>query len=307
MQSRFKETILTPILVLVIFVIVTAVEFIPADAVGINDNPYFSVVIIQLLTYAVPALFYVRLRGKELSGKLRLRLVKPSHILFLTQAAVFMICGTVLISMLMYRIAPSAFESSALTGYAAFAMNRRFFDGVYLVVAFGILPAMTEEFVFRGIVLGEYQKDGIVIASVISSAMFAMSHFSLVRFPAYFFSGIVLAIVAVVTRSLVASILVHAVNNAFVLLCEQYIINEVDKQNVSLTLLVIIVGAATLLSCMLMCFEANSICRKYSDNNVEPDYVPVKKDLIGRTTKTFFSPTFLLLVIVYIVMCLVKE
>lgn len=307
MNSKFKETIFTPLLILVILVIVVAVNFIPAESIGIRDNPYLAVVVIQLLTYAIPALFYTRIRGKELTPGLRIRLFKPSHILFLFQATVLLLCGTVLISMLMYKFAPHAFELSAVTEYAAFAMNKRFFDGVYLVVAFAVLPAITEEFVFRGIVIGEYQKNGVVLASVISSAMFAMAHFSLVRFPVYFFSGIVLAIVTYTTRSVVASMLVHTINNAFVLLCEQYIINAVDKQNVSLTLLVIILIALSLLSCMFMCFEANNIYNKYSETNVESDHiVKDKRGIFQKIAKTFFSPTFLILVVVYVIACLIE-
>ena len=304
MQSRFKETVVTPILILVIFLIILAANFLPEDSIGIDSNPYLAVVIIQLLTYAVPALFYSRIRGKELAPGLRLRVFKPSQILFLVQSAVFLLSGTVLISMMMYKLSPIAFEASAVTEYAAFAMNRRFLDGVYLVVAFAILPAITEEFVFRGIVLGEYQKKGLVLAAMVSSVMFGMSHFSLVRFPVYFFSGLVLACVAYVTRSVLASMVIHAVNNAFVLLCEQYIMNAVDKQNISLTLLVIILGAFVLLSGMLMCFEANNIYRKYAHNNVESDHVPTDKTgALTRFAQVFFSPTFLLLTILYIVVC----
>ena len=287
-----------------IFLIIGAVNFLPDESIGIDSNPYLAVVVIQLLTYAVPALFYSRIRGKELTPSLRLRFFGPSQILFLVQSAIFMICGTVLISMFMYKLSPLAFEASATSEYAAFAMNRRFLDGVYLVVAFAVLPAITEEFVFRGIVLGEYGRKGLGLAAVVSAVMFAMSHFSLVRFPVYFFAGLVLACVAYVTRSVLASMVIHAVYNAFVLLCEQYIMNAVDKQNISLTLLIIILGALALLSCMLMCFEANNIYRKYAHNNVESGHVPEKKDgLMTRFVHVFFSPTFLLLVIIYIVAC----
>ena len=308
MQSRFKETIVTPILILVVFALIGAANFLPEEALGIDSNPYLAVVIIQLLTYAVPALFYSRIRGKELTPGLRLRFFKPSQILFLVQSALFLLSGTVLISMLMYKLSPVAFEASAVTEYAAFAMNRRFLDGVYLVVAFAVLPAITEEFLFRGIVLGEYGKDGLFIAAVVSAAMFGMSHFSLVRFPVYFFSGLVLALVTYATRSVLAAMLIHALNNAFVLLCEQYIMNAVDKQNISLALLVIILGALALLSCMLMCFEANNIYRKYAHSNIESDHAAPKKDgALTRFVRVFFSPTFLLLTLVFIVVCVAAK
>ena len=307
MNNGFKENVFVPILITVILVIAVAVNFIPAEAVGIDDNPYLAVVVVELLSYGVPALFYSRIRGKELTPNLRLRLFKPSHILFLVMATVFLITGTVLISMAVYKLSPTAFAASALTQTASFAMNNRFFDGMYLVVTFAILPAITEEFVFRGIVLGEYQKKGVVLASVISSAMFAMAHFSLVRFPVYFFSGIVLALVCYATRSVIAAMIVHAVNNSFVILCERYVTNAVDRQNVSLTLLIIIIGAAFLLSCLIMCFEAHNIYSRYSETNVESEYAAVKKrGIFPRIVEMFFSPTFLLLFVLYIMACLIE-
>ena len=307
MQSKYKHTVFAPVLVIVIFILVFAVKYLPDDVVGMDDNPYLAVVVMQLLTYGIPALFYSRIRGKELKQGLRLKLFRPSQILFLLQAVVFLISGTVLISMLMYRIAPNAFEASSLVESASFAINSRLFDGIYLVVAFGFLPAITEEFVFRGIIIGEYQNDGTWIAGLISAAMFAFIHFSFVRFPVYFFAGLILACVTYTTRSVIAPIIVHAANNIFVLFCEQYVLNVVDKESVSLTLFIIIVGALALVSLMSMLFEANNIYHTYSRNNVETDYIPARrKGRLERGVKAFFSPTFLLLVILFIVACLAK-
>lgn len=295
-------------MILAIFAIIFTANMLPEEAIGKRTNPYLAVVVIQLLTYALPALFYSRVRGRELTPGLRLRFFRPSHVLFLVQALIFMISASILLSMAMYKLSPTAFEASAVSEYAAFAMNRKFLDGMYLVVAFAVLPAITEEFVFRGIVIGEYQNKGLIIASLASAAMFAMSHFSLVRFPVYFFSGLVLSCVTFVTRSSVAAMLIHALNNAFVLLCEQYIMNAVDKQNISLTLLVIVIGALMLVSCMLMCFEANSIFRKYAHANVESDHVPSNKTgVLTRLVQVFFSPTFLLLSLVFVVACVATK
>jgi len=293
--------------VLVILAVVFAVNFLPESSLGFDENPYLAVVIIQLLTFAVPALFYASLRGKELKPNLRLRFFPPSHLLFLVQAALFLISGTLLISMALYRISPEAFETSSVSAYASFAMNRRVFDVLYLVVAFAILPAVTEEFVFRGIVLGEYQKDGLALAAVMSAISFSMAHFSPIRFPVYFFAGLVLAVVTYTTRSVVASMVIHALYNAFVLLGEQYVLNVVDKQNVGLTMLVIIIGALALLSGMFLCFEAYNIYRRYAKKNLDADHVPQKKkNRVSMTAQALFSPTFLLLVIVYAVACLMK-
>ena len=83
----------------------------------------------------------------------------------------------------MYTAFPEGFSENSTQTYAAFAMNGRFFDVLYLIVAFAVLPAVTEEYLFRGIVAAEYEKYGIGVAVMMSAVTFAMSHFSLERFP----------------------------------------------------------------------------------------------------------------------------
>ena len=302
MRSGFKETVFTPVLLIAVFLLVAAVNFIPEDALGMNDNPYLAVLVIELATYGVPSLFYCRIRGREFTPRLRLRLFDPSQLLYLLYAAVFLISGGVLIGIFMYSLVPESFASASLTEYAAFAMNQRFFDGLYLVIVFAVFPAITEEFLFRSIVVGEYETKGAVIACVMSAAAFGMFHFSLARFPVYFFSGIVLVCILYTTRSVLASMLVHALNNAAVLLSEKYVLHIADKQNVSLLLLTIILGIAALASGTLMCFEAHSIYKEYAEKNEPSEYANIeKKSRFSRIAETFFTPTFLLLVILFIV------
>ena len=181
-------------------------------------------------------------------------------------------------------------------------MNGRFFDVLYLIVAFAVLPAVTEEYLFRGIVAAEYEKYGIGVAVTMSAVTFAMSHFSLERFPVYLFSGIVLAMCMYTTRSVFASAIAHTLNNTFVLLSEKFVLHIADKQNVSFVLFIIIIGAAAVVSAMLMCYEAQSIYKGYAEANVPSDYAPKKKNGAFRPiAEAFFTPTFLIVVIIFVV------
>lgn len=305
-HTDFKANLLTPVLLIVVFGMILAANFLPEDILGLNENPYLAVVVIELLTYALPSLFYCRIRGREFTPKLRLRAFAPSHIMYLLYSTIFLLSGVVLVSILMYNAYPAAFEASAVTEYAAFAMNERFFDTLYLIIVFAILPAVTEEFLFRGVIIGEYDGYGADIAAVMSAITFAMSHFSFARFPVYLFSGLVLASVLFATRSVLATMAIHALNNAVVLLCEKYVIHIVDKQNVSLVLLIIILGAIAIASAMLICYEAQSIYHGYAESNLTADYADAyarngKKSTFTRIIEAFFTPTFLLLVILFVV------
>ena len=291
-----------PVLVLVVCALTLAADLIPADSLGMRENPYLAAVVIQLLIYAVPSLFYCRLRGREFTPKLRLRPFRPSQLLYLWHAFVLMTSVSVLLSVLMYRIAPEAFAASSESRAAAFAMGSGFFDGVYVAVAFAVLPAVTEEFLFRGVVIGEYESLGVGIAAAASSACFAMAHFSAVRFPVYFGAGLVLSSVLYATRSLIAPMLLHALYNGVILYGEKYVLYIVDKQNVSMLLLVMILCAAAVLSAALMCFEAQSIYRGYAADNVPSEYTKTdRRSLFARVAEAYFTPAFLLLVLLFII------
>lgn len=297
----------TPVLVLVVYLVLIATRFLSSEMLGLDENPYLAVVVIQLVTYAVPSIFYYKVRGREFAPKVRLRTFKPPHLLYLFHATVFLIAGGLLLSVLMYVVTPESFAQVASAEYASFAMNRRFFDGLYLILAFALLPAATEEFLFRGIVIGEYERYGASVAVAASALMFAMSHFSLARFPVYLFSGIVLACATYATRSILTSVVMHALNNVAVLFCERYVLTMVDKQNVSMTLLLILLGAVAIISAMLMCFEASGLYRDMAQANVPSDYVSHpdrKRNIFTRIADAFITPTFLLLVILFIVVTL---
>lgn len=299
MKSR--ETVWTPLLLVFVFALLYFVGFLPAERLGMDENPYLAVVAVQLLIYAVPVLFYCRLRGADFSARLRIRLPRPGHLLYLLYAAVFLIGGSALISMGMYTLFPESFAVGSTDTYTSFARNAGVFDGLYLVMAFAILPAFTEELLFRGIVLVSYETMGVTTAVILSSVAFAMSHFSFVRFPVYFFSGVVLAGVLYTTRSLFASVLIHAVNNAFVLFLEKYLLHIADKRSISLVLFLIIVGFFTLTAAVLLFVEAGNIYAGYARDNVPSPYVVRRKGgVLLSLAQSIFSPAFLAVVVLFV-------
>ena len=292
---------LAPILVLVIFILTLLADLLPAETLGMTENPYLAAVILQLLIYAVPTLFWCRIRGREFTPKLRLRPFSPSMLLFLWHAFVFMTALSTMLSILLARAFPEAYGASTVSGAASFAMNERFFDGVYLVVALATLPAVTEEMLFRGVLVGEYESMGAAAAVTVSAVLFAMSHFSAVRFPVYLCAGLVLGAVLYATRSVIAPMLVHAAYNAVLLLSEKAVLWMVDKQNTSILLLTLALTAAILVSGMLFALEAQHIYRGYAEGNVPSAYAEGKRPgVFARIAEIYFTPTFLLVTLVFL-------
>ena len=301
---KIKSTIGAPILLIVVFALTAASRLIPAAGLAVSRSPYLAVTVIQLLVFALPSLFWCTLRGKEYRKSLRIRFFSPSAIILVVTASVLLISGSALIGAGMSAAFPEAFAVSSSASYSGIDTAPGVADGLFIVISLAIVPAVTEEVLFRGIMLTEYTSQGVFAAVLISSLAFAMGHFSFVRFPVYLFSGLVLAAVTFATRSLTASVIVHVLNNVFVVFFEDYVIFMAKKQNVSGVLIIFILACAFFISAVISAFEAASLYKSYGKGNADSSYLPEKKKKRSRLTdlsEALFSPTFLLAVVIFIV------
>ncbi len=290
-RVKAKSTVVAPILLIAVFGLLIASNFIFSARQGGNDDPYLARIVFQLITFALPSLFFCTLRGAEYRSGLRIRLMPASTIIFMVAAAALLITGSLLLGILMNSVAPESFKPSSGNG-----------NVVYTVIAFALLPAITEEVLFRGIILTEYTSQGVACAVAMSSLTFAMSHFSFVRLPIYIFCGVVLAAVTFATRSLIASMAVHLVNNVFVLFFESTAVNIARRQNISSVLALFILISVALIAAVVMAFEAASIYKALGRGNADSSYLPdpgEKKGAVRSFSEAFFSPTFLILVVLW--------
>ena len=81
------------------------------------------------------------------------------------------------------------------------------------VLTICIIPAITEEFLCRGIILRMLKPYGLAAAILFSALAFAILHFSLYSFPAIFMLGILFAAIKLLTGSIWACIFAHFSNN----------------------------------------------------------------------------------------------
>jgi membrane protease YdiL (CAAX protease family) len=85
------------------------------------------------------------------------------------------------------------------------------------LVAFALAPAVAEELLFRGALLGALRpRVGTPVAIVASAIAFAAYHGSVYRLAPAALAGLALGGVRVASRSLVSAIAFHVANNAFV-------------------------------------------------------------------------------------------
>lgn len=122
--------------------------------------------------------------------------------------------------------------------------------GITLVVlSTSFFPALLEEFMMRGAVLGVLRRFGDGFAVIASSAVFALMHASLIQFAFAFLVGIVLGFITVKSRSIWPAVIIHAANN-FISVVFSYLglYLTVSEQNIVFFIFLLIIFATSVLA-----------------------------------------------------------
>ena len=290
-----------PALVIAIMALSCAAGFADISVISGGTNPMLTITILQLVIIGIPSVFFCLLRGHSYTKKLRLRFIPARHLTMTVYSLVFTVFGSMTLSLIMYKLFPQAI---AETGNSYMSYTAAETGGaIYAAITLAIVPAILEEFLFRGIVSAEYDTYGAATSVIMSAVMFSMLHTSFVRLPIYLFTGIVLALTAAVLNSVFASMLVHALNNIFVLFLEPYLYKIAAKSDSGLALMMFIVITMVLAFAFLFFINAE---RLYSDRAYANEPAPLirrKKDNeMPHFVQAIISPTFIILAVFYIIL-----
>ncbi len=121
-------------------------------------------------------------------------------------------------------------------------------DIILYYIAVAVIPALVEEFAFRGVVLNTLKKHSYKLAILVSGVTFGLMHGNFTQIPFATVVGLVLGYIAVKTNSLLPGIIIHFLNNALSvtmsLISEYSTLNDfvINIINVSLTFIVCALG-----------------------------------------------------------------
>lgn len=100
------------------------------------------------------------------------------------------------------------------------------FIGVFVTVA--IIPAVMEEFVFRGVFLRETKDFSLLARVLICGGLFALYHQNPAQTVYQFICGAAFALVAIKSGSILPTMLSHFINNAVILLLTKFGVSSFD-------------------------------------------------------------------------------
>ncbi len=256
-----REILLSPtVVVLATYVLLLFTKIIDVTLIN-RENEYFSVVVLQMMIFLLPGAVWAMFSGDKYISRLRLKPPRIGALPLIVFATLTMISGSVLLSML---LGGNDTLSQSFTLYDTFISKD---DGsvpvkLYLTLAYALLPAVCEEFVYRGILCCEYEHGGVLRAVVLSSFFFGMLHFDLPRLPIYIFAGAILCLTMYATRSLFGAVICHFLYNLFGLFGQPYV-NSLYNLTGASPFFMFFIGTVFLSSAALLCASAARLYRRY--------------------------------------------
>lgn len=171
-------------------------------------------------------------------------------------------------------------------------VSNSFLEILVYFLSTAVVPAFSEEILFRGAVLSSLRKYGDTLAIFVSAALFGLFHGNFVQIPFAFIVGLVLAWSVVYTNSMLPAIIIHAANNGFSVLCDILYTNAdamgADELWFDLFSTIIVIGVAVLAIVAVIKLAKND------KNFMKPEKYSGILDKKTRTKMLVTSPTIII-------------
>ncbi len=294
------------ILICIVMILFIAAQILLKSPALNKQNPYIAIVVVQFFVFILPCAFVSAFGNHKMNSGLfyyNLKFFSPRMLGFLFSALAVMLFGSMVIKYLGYLIFGSVGTATVVYEH----------DNMFALIAATVLvPAVTEEILFRGVVFTEYEKRNVGAFGAIigSSVLFAFIHFDMGNFISYLFAGVILAVVIHVTRSLIAPILIHLLNNTICLFTDTFL-KRVSKESISTFFVLFLLTVIFLVSLFIFIESLEWICSTKANRKTGKDSFSEQNDnlrLVPKNTKlsrifssVFLTPAFIVVIILYII------
>ncbi len=316
---REKRVIYAPIFVSVIMILLIISDNIIKTAVLNGADYYLSFTVVQLIVYMLPMAFYCKVRNLMFFRALKFNLFSYRYLLLIICLALMFITGILLIlfadlyyfggNLLVANIKPYMFASVS--------------EQVYVILGLVVVPAVVNELLFRGVVLSDYRSYGSAWAIAMSTLLFAASSMSYSQFPMLIYVGAFFGIISTVTDSVIPSMILHIIYNAFDIYAKYPLVTYMKKISDS-AMPLFVLGVVLLLLIFLTFSVLESIYRKKAADCEEENEVIKKLSALDKSDKTpkkskqkksftqiaaelLLSPSFLCAAAIFIITSAVKN
>ena len=201
MKNVTKTNVLFTATVLVYIILMYSLAFVPAGRITTN-----MALVIPEIILLIPALVYVIVLKPNTVGDVNMSVVSPITTT-LTVVLTFLIMPLVMF----INGVTSLFAENSVDNVLNTIVNS---NPLWLnLVIIALLPAVVEEFIFRGLIFNGYKRRNPLMAILLSAMLFGLIHMNLNQFSYAFVIGIIFGLMAYATGSLLPSIMAHFIIN----------------------------------------------------------------------------------------------
>ncbi|GEM_PF-5465796 len=204
----------TPIVKLIGLIVILIASFVVTSILGgiyyfFTEDKVLLLTFFTVICFGLSIFIYQKIFDKVLIDKSLFALPKFWWLLI-----------AILMFFLSIPIMESVSDSKPDRFMLGFCQNVNSLQIVGLVFAVAVFPAVFEEWFFRGIMQKNLVKlvHNDYIALVLTAVIFSLVHFDMSNFVARFIIGLLLGLLFYYSKSLIAGILVHFINNLLALL-----------------------------------------------------------------------------------------
>ena len=163
-------------------------------------------------TMLAPFWVFAKLSGYRLSsltplGKPKISLLVPGVMLGLGGCIV----GNILTALISSSMGAAGVELSS----PSVSTPQTLVGQLLFYTSTALIPALVEEFIFRGVVMQSLRRFGDGFAIVMSSVVFALMHGNLVQAPFALVVGLTIGYLVIITGSMWVGLIIHFLNNLF--------------------------------------------------------------------------------------------
>lgn len=273
-------------------VLLCASNFLPPSFA--QKNVFLFILAVSLVSFLVPAAVFGIVNAKKANFLFAPPKKGTVKIVF---SGAFLLVFTALLVRCVICSSGGTQQSSA----GSLIAGMGYFEALF---CYTLLPAVLEELLFRGIIFPLYEKRcGGLCAIVATSLLFAISHLSGVDFALYFLSGLILSVVAYITRSVFACIALHLINNITSFYLENSVF-RIAAESKSGTLAIFLLALLVLVCLFWFLTVLEGVCRKRY-LSASSDSFSAKKLFPDDTTKgqavlrVVLSPFFWCAIVIY--------
>lgn len=128
-----------------------------------------------------------------------------------------------------------------------------------VLLAVAVLPAIGEEVFFRGLLSrGLIARHGIILGVLFATLLFSLAHGDPIQVAAIFFMGVVMQLVFLWTHSLLATILLHGLYNALIVIAGRNGISEICQTFNAASLPMVLMSLLTIAALLVMLFQTRT-------------------------------------------------